>query len=110
MQPQVQPLARKAVSTPAAFFLALPLFPMNRFMMVIVPQLPNAMLHLHLDDLSSFGCCWVILGCRQEALPKLMLLTDLLLHKLRKCVLQDVAKEFTIIVGLKGITNLMINN
>lgn len=46
-------LAVNAVSTPAAFFffLLLPLFHMNKVMMEIAPQL-----HLHLGDLSSFGC------------------------------------------------------
>lgn len=44
-------LAVNAISTPAAFFLLLPLFHMNKVMMEIAPQL-----HLHLGDLSSFGC------------------------------------------------------
>lgn len=44
-------------------------FAMNRVMMEIVPQL-----HLHLGDLSSSGCYWVILGCMQKAHIKWLLL------------------------------------
>lgn len=54
MQAQAQPLAIKAISTPAAFFLPLPLFPMNKVMMETVPQL---LLHL-----GWFVLFWLLLS------------------------------------------------